>query len=123
LGPGHGRDYKVGTSVPANTPHAVSVSLPLWKDNIDYEEGRLKHIMEIGYPRFFIHKMIQEVSNKMSQPECLIRERVREREGKAGLKSRARSCFMPCEVLHITFRNFWILLASLDMKQDMKCFI
>lgn len=62
LGPGHGRDYKVGTSVPANTPHAVSVSLPLWKDNIDYEEGRLKETMEIGYPRFFIHKMIQEVS-------------------------------------------------------------
>lgn len=78
LGPGHGRDYKVGTSVPANTPHAVSVSLPLWSDNVDYEEGRLAQVMEIGYPRFFIHKMIKEVSRKYS------RLYTRDKEGNRG---------------------------------------
>lgn len=57
-----GYDYSVGTSIPANMPHAVSVSLPKWQDNVDYEEGRLTDVMQIGYPRFFINKSIQKVS-------------------------------------------------------------
>mgnify|MGYP000156147446 CR=1 FL=1 len=52
----------VGKGIPADVPHAVSVSLPLWQDNIDYEEGRLTELMETGYPRFFIHRSIQKVS-------------------------------------------------------------
>lgn len=56
-----GYDYSVGTAIPANMPHAVSVSLPRWQDNVDYEEGRLTEVMEIGYPRFFINKSIQKV--------------------------------------------------------------
>ncbi|KAN0061412.1 Cystathionine gamma-synthase [Thecaphora frezii] len=55
------RDFAVGTSIPANLPHAVSVSLPLWQDNVDYEEGRLSQSMETGYPRFFIHRSIQRL--------------------------------------------------------------
>lgn len=54
-------DFAVGTSIPPSTPHAVSVSLPRWQDNIDYEEGRLTNIMQTGYPRFFIHRTIQKV--------------------------------------------------------------
>ncbi|TKY89704.1 hypothetical protein EX895_001489 [Sporisorium graminicola] len=57
------KDYAVGTSIPANLPHAVSVSLPLWSDNIDYEEGRLTNSMETGYPRFFIHRTIQRLAS------------------------------------------------------------
>ncbi|CDU25415.1 probable STR2-Cystathionine gamma-synthase [Sporisorium scitamineum] len=57
------KDYAVGTSIPANLPHAVSVSLPLWSDNIDYEEGRLTKSMETGYPRFFIHRTIQRLAS------------------------------------------------------------
>ncbi|CAO3692054.1 unnamed protein product [Umbelopsis ramanniana] len=30
---------QLGSTIPANEPHAVSVTLPKWKDNIDYEEG------------------------------------------------------------------------------------
>jgi hypothetical protein len=66
-----GYDYSVGTSIPANMPHAVSVSLPKWKDNVDYEEGRLGDVMEIGYPRFFIHKSIQQVSRRHGADACL----------------------------------------------------
>ena len=29
----------LGASVPAFTPHAISVSLPTWDDNVGYEEG------------------------------------------------------------------------------------
>jgi cystathionine gamma-synthase len=53
----------LGSSVPALTSHAISVSLPLWEDNIGYEEGhkRVVEKMETGYPRFFIHRSIQKV--------------------------------------------------------------
>lgn len=65
--PAHGaapgkRDFAVGTPIPANMAHAVSVSLPRWSDNIDYEEGRLTDSMETGYPRFFIHRSIQRLA-------------------------------------------------------------
>jgi cystathionine gamma-synthase len=53
----------LGSSVPAMTDHAISVSLPTWDDNIGYEEGdkRVMDKMETGYPRFFIHRSIQKV--------------------------------------------------------------
>ncbi|GAA5918195.1 hypothetical protein JCM1841_005296 [Sporobolomyces salmonicolor] len=55
----------VGATVPAFTPHAVSVSLPTWKDNVDYEEGeqRIKDAMSSGYPRFYIHHLIQTLAD------------------------------------------------------------
>ncbi|KUJ10624.1 cystathionine gamma-synthase-like protein [Mollisia scopiformis] len=51
---------ELGESIPALTPHATSVSLPEWQDNIGYEEGqeRVLSKMVTGYPRFFIHKLI-----------------------------------------------------------------
>ncbi|KAF8866078.1 PLP-dependent transferase [Acephala macrosclerotiorum] len=51
---------ELGESIPALTPHATSVSLPEWKDNVEYEEGRERVLgkMVTGYPRFFIHKLI-----------------------------------------------------------------
>lgn len=53
---------ELGGSVP-QIPHAISVSLPTWKDNVDYEEGAKRVIdsMKTGYPRFFIHRSIQLV--------------------------------------------------------------
>lgn len=55
---------QVGQSIPAHTPHAVSVSLPTWQANVGYEEGdpQVTSKMECGYPRFFIHPYIQKVS-------------------------------------------------------------
>lgn len=58
-----GVDFEVGTSIPPATPHAVSVSLPKWQDNVDYEEGRLGEVMQTGYPRFFIHRSIQKLAS------------------------------------------------------------
>ncbi|OBT83560.1 hypothetical protein VE02_06947 [Pseudogymnoascus sp. 03VT05] len=50
----------VGETIPANTSHAVSVSLPTWKANVAYEEGEPWVIdnMKTGYPRFFVNKLI-----------------------------------------------------------------
>ncbi|CAD6503127.1 BgTH12-02796 [Blumeria graminis f. sp. triticale] len=44
---------ELGESIPPATLHAVSVSLPTWQDNIDYEEGRARVIdkLSTGYPR------------------------------------------------------------------------
>ncbi|KDQ32018.1 hypothetical protein PLEOSDRAFT_1074412 [Pleurotus ostreatus PC15] len=59
----------LGLSVPPFTPHAISVSLPTWQDNVDYEEGkpRVKDAMVCGYPRFFIHPSIQKVADICQQ--------------------------------------------------------
>ncbi|TCD64636.1 hypothetical protein EIP91_003838 [Steccherinum ochraceum] len=54
----------MGSSVPAFTSHAISVSLPTWKDTVAYEEGdkRVLDAMVTGYPRFFIHRSIQKLA-------------------------------------------------------------
>ncbi|KAI0467237.1 pyridoxal phosphate-dependent transferase [Xylaria cf. heliscus] len=54
----------LGDSIPPNTAHAVSVSLPTWRANVGYEEGEqwVVGTMITGYPRFFIHKAIQALS-------------------------------------------------------------
>ena len=53
----------LGLGVPPFTPHAISVSLPKWQDNVDYEEGnpRVADAMVSGYPRFFIPLPAQKV--------------------------------------------------------------
>ena len=53
----------LGLAVPPHTPHAISVSLPTWRDNVGYEEGekRVMNSMISGYPRFFIHLSIGKV--------------------------------------------------------------
>ncbi|KAL2843838.1 pyridoxal phosphate-dependent transferase [Aspergillus pseudodeflectus] len=58
---------ETGGSVPPNTDHAVSVSLPTWKDNVAYEEGELWLVnkMQCGYPRFFVHPIIQELAQEV----------------------------------------------------------
>ncbi|CAE6444788.1 unnamed protein product [Rhizoctonia solani] len=57
------RSDVLGASIP-NLPHAISVSLPTWDDNIGYEEGdkRVVDAMVNGYPRFFIHRDIQTLA-------------------------------------------------------------
>ncbi|KAA8645519.1 cystathionine gamma-synthase [Aspergillus tanneri] len=60
---------EVGGPVPPNTEHAVSVSLPTWKSNVAYEEGEpwLIGKMQCGYPRFFVHPIIQELAKEIVQ--------------------------------------------------------
>ncbi|MDB6135863.1 MAG: Cystathionine gamma-synthase [Verrucomicrobiales bacterium] len=52
----------LGWPLPVET-HAVSVSLPCWRDVVDYEEGsaRVTSAMRAGYPRFFIHPLVEEL--------------------------------------------------------------
>ncbi|KAF9180619.1 hypothetical protein BGZ51_006073 [Haplosporangium sp. Z 767] len=60
----------LGSPVP-NVPHAISVSLPTFKDNVDYEEGapRVVSAMVSGYPRFFVSlKLIAICEKKYGKP-------------------------------------------------------
>ncbi|KAJ7095968.1 pyridoxal phosphate-dependent transferase [Mycena belliarum] len=59
----------LGFAVPPFTPHAISVSLPTWRDNIDYEEGekRVVDAQVSGYPRFFIHLSIRKLARLCEQ--------------------------------------------------------
>lgn len=54
---------EVGTSIPNNTAHAISVTLPTWEATVGYEEGQewVTSKMTTGYPRFFIHHIIQNL--------------------------------------------------------------
>ncbi|KAJ7598853.1 pyridoxal phosphate-dependent transferase [Mycena floridula] len=59
----------LGLAVPALTSHAISVSLPKWRDNVAYEEGdkKLLDSMKSGYPRFFIHLNIGHLAGLCEQ--------------------------------------------------------
>ncbi|KAJ7644046.1 pyridoxal phosphate-dependent transferase [Roridomyces roridus] len=62
-------DVPLGLAVPADTAHAISVSLPKWQDNVGYEEAekRVVDAMVSGYPRFFIHLSIVKLADSCAQ--------------------------------------------------------
>ena len=60
----------LGFPIP-NSLHAVSVCLPTWNDVIGYEEKESRVIdrMKTGYPRFFLHPLIQQVCQVLAPAE------------------------------------------------------
>ncbi|KAK0648824.1 pyridoxal phosphate-dependent transferase [Cercophora newfieldiana] len=63
------QSFGLGESIPPDTAHAVSVSLPTWSANIGYEEGEDWVISRLttGYPRFFIHRSIQAFAAELAE--------------------------------------------------------
>lgn len=62
-------NYPLGLSLPSDTPHAVSVSLPRLADVIGYETGNpetWKHLTQ-GYPRFVAHPFVKCVEEWFRQ--------------------------------------------------------
>ena len=68
----NGQAVALGLAIPPFTAHAISMSLPTWRDNVGYEEGekRVMDVMVSGYPRFFIHLSIEKVRSKDLLPVC-----------------------------------------------------
>lgn len=66
--------FDLGESIPPDTAHAVSVSLPTWRSNVGYEEGERWVVdkMTTGYPRFFVHRSIasfaKDIAEKYGKP-------------------------------------------------------
>src|SRR5512136_3076232 len=60
------RAEDLGRPIPAS-PHAVSVALPRWQDVVGYEEKKPEVVKALtsGYPRFFIHKEVQELAQRI----------------------------------------------------------
>lgn len=56
------RDVDLGRPIP-DSPHAVSVCLPTWRDNVGYEEEepRVVERLRNGYPRFVYHQLCREL--------------------------------------------------------------
>ncbi|KXS19431.1 cystathionine gamma-synthase [Gonapodya prolifera JEL478] len=54
---------KLGTPIPPDSQHSVSVTLPTWKDNVRYEEGdpEVHNQLQTGYPRFVYHKLVRKL--------------------------------------------------------------
>ena len=73
--PGVPSNETLGQTIPPDTPHAVSVSLPTWQANVGYEEGEKWVVdkMQCGYPRFFIHpsiaRLAREIVEQHGSPE------------------------------------------------------
>lgn len=69
----------LGFPIP-NSPHAASVCLPTWDDNIQYEEGnpRVLNAMQTGYPRFVFHPFCEQLFDECrqqfadDQEDCLV---------------------------------------------------
>ncbi|KAI9752798.1 MAG: hypothetical protein M4579_005473 [Chaenotheca gracillima] len=59
---------ELGQSIPPETSHAVSVSLPSWKANVGYEEGEdwVLSKMKTGYPR--IQRFAEEIVDHYGLP-------------------------------------------------------
>ncbi len=55
-----------GESLPPNNPHAVSVSIPTFRDVISYEEGTNSDIKS-GYPRFVLHPYLRKMAHDLKQ--------------------------------------------------------
>lgn len=60
----------MGDPLPYPDRHAVSVSLPTWRDVVDYEEGnrRVHDAMKSGYPRFRLHQSVNELCTRYKDP-------------------------------------------------------
>ncbi len=58
----HWRADHLGLPMP-DSPHAVSVSLPLWEHNIKYEEGDADVVgrLQAAYPRFCLHPYVRRL--------------------------------------------------------------
>jgi len=93
----------LGLGVPPHTPHAISVSLPTWRDNVGYEEGeeRVVSAMASGYPRFFIHLSIRKLASVYGH--------------KYGLNSEQCMLF-PARVIAEDCRDFIIRRSSEDVQ-------
>ena len=63
----------LGVPVPRFVAHAISVSLPTWRDNVGYMEGeeRVVNAMPSGYPRFVIHFNIRKVRSYSNTPQSV----------------------------------------------------
>ena len=58
----HWKAEHLGLPMP-DSPHAVSVSLPMWEHNIKYEEGAAEVIgrLQAAYPRFCLHPYVRRL--------------------------------------------------------------
>lgn len=57
-----------------DSPHAVSVALPRWRDVVAYEEKQPEVVqrLPLGYPRFVIHPLVGELARRLgSGRPCL----------------------------------------------------
>ena len=56
------RPADLGQPIPS-WPHATSVCLPTWADNVGYEEGEERVLSQLrcGYPRFVLHRWTEEL--------------------------------------------------------------
>eukprot|EP00127_Corallochytrium_limacisporum_P006115 Clim_evm64s218 gene=Clim_evmTU64s218 len=61
----------LGSAIPEH-PHSVSVCMPSWEDNVDYEEGkdRVHSKLQSGYPRFAFSPVVKDLFAHAAERFC-----------------------------------------------------
>jgi cystathionine gamma-synthase len=104
--------HDLGAPIPYDD-HAVSVSLPTWKDVVGYEEGhkRVLDIMKSGYPRFKIHSSIEKLT-----------ENVNTRKLNESISTHLSNYVLPTEHVarrfqdflnKVNYKNLWLITNTL----------
>lgn len=70
------RESQLGKALPEH-PDAVSVCLPTWDSVVGYLEKRDKVLgkLELGYPRFFRHPLVERLNGEFEEKFCMADER------------------------------------------------
>lgn len=57
----------LGSPLPPDSRHAISVSIPLWAHVVGYEEGdpEVLAALACGYPRFFVHPLVTALAARL----------------------------------------------------------
>ena len=109
----------VGQPVP-DAPHAVSVSLPSWRSVVGYEEGEdwVLSKMKTGYPRFFIHLIIQELEKEILKIFGKTGEKVMLFPSPASAKRCQRFFYEKVETISVTSVRLLNLEPKLNSKMS-----
>ncbi|KAL9099819.1 MAG: hypothetical protein Q9163_004732 [Psora crenata] len=62
-------NWQLGATIPPDDIHAVSVSLPTWENTLGWatRDPAILNIMKTGYPRFFIHRLIVSLGERLCE--------------------------------------------------------
>ncbi len=68
----------LGSSLPLENPHAVSVSFPKLQDVIGYEENDPEILAQLknGYPRFFKNKLVQQLEDWVREKKEIAEDKI-----------------------------------------------
>jgi cystathionine gamma-synthase len=117
------QESDIGVPIP-DSPHACSVCLPTWDSIIGYEEGREKitHRMQMGYPRFFRHPLVERLTAQAraelagdDEDVFLFRKKLAAQRAQRWVEKRTKMA-----VRQISYQGLHALIVPTKIRQEAK---